>query len=213
MNADNKGFSLIELVIALAVSGIVLVGLSVLVTQSARNYKNESIDARIQTSLDNSFSIIEKEILNATGIQIYIENGEYNLRVNTTSELLGIRYDKDNKSLIYIDGSDESFIADNVYLCEFKLNKDCIKQTLDDDGRVTINDLSEKIMVDVKIGIEINGQKRELTKSFTTRNKSSDSLYLGMENNDGVLSFVKINKTDTEVTRISKDMRDAFIKW
>ena len=48
MKKDNKGFSLVELLIAIAISSIVLMALVMLITQAVRSYTKQTALAQIQ---------------------------------------------------------------------------------------------------------------------------------------------------------------------
>ena len=49
MKKDNKGFSLVELLIAIAISSIVLMALVMLITQAVRSYTKQTALAQIQS--------------------------------------------------------------------------------------------------------------------------------------------------------------------
>ena len=51
MKKDNKGFSLVELLIAIAISSIVLMALVMLITQAVRSYTKQTALAQIQSVL------------------------------------------------------------------------------------------------------------------------------------------------------------------
>ena len=51
MKEDNKGFSLVELLIAIAISGIVLTALVLLITQSVKSYGRQTALAQIKRVL------------------------------------------------------------------------------------------------------------------------------------------------------------------
>ena len=54
MKKDNKGFSLVELLIAIAISSIVLMALVMLITQAVRSYTKQTALAQIQSDADIS---------------------------------------------------------------------------------------------------------------------------------------------------------------
>ena len=58
MKKNNKGFSLVELMIALAISGIVMTALVLLVVQSVNCYGKQTALAQIQSDVDVSLNQI-----------------------------------------------------------------------------------------------------------------------------------------------------------
>ena len=60
MKKNNKGFSLVELMIALAISGIVMTALVLLVVQSVNGYGKQTALAQIQSDVDVSLNQISK---------------------------------------------------------------------------------------------------------------------------------------------------------
>jgi len=48
MKKDNKGFSLVELLIAIAISSIVLMALVMLITQAVRSYTKQTALAQMR---------------------------------------------------------------------------------------------------------------------------------------------------------------------
>ena len=63
MKKDNKGFSLVELLIAIAISSIVLMALVMLITQAVRSYTKQTALAQIQSDADISLNQMSKNIL------------------------------------------------------------------------------------------------------------------------------------------------------
>lgn len=70
MKRNNKGFSLVELLIAMAVSSIVLTALVLLVAQSVKSYSKQTSLAQIQSDADVVLNQISKSILEADCIYI-----------------------------------------------------------------------------------------------------------------------------------------------
>ena len=70
MKRNNKGFSLVELLIAIAVSSIVLSALVTLIVQAVRSYSKQTALAQVQSDADISLNQISKNILEANEIQL-----------------------------------------------------------------------------------------------------------------------------------------------
>ena len=79
MKKNNKGFSLVELMIALAISGIVMTALVLLVVQSVNGYGKQTALAQIQSDVDVSLNQISKNVLEADLIKL-IKTDDGNIR-------------------------------------------------------------------------------------------------------------------------------------
>ena len=86
MKKDNKGFSLVELLIAIAISSIVLMALVMLITQAVRSYTKQTALAQIQSDADISLNQMSKNILEATEIKIEKLNGDVTIYTNKVIE-------------------------------------------------------------------------------------------------------------------------------
>ena len=207
MKLDKKGFSFMEMLIALTISGIVLVSLSLLVSQSVRSYRVNTIKSKCQTNLDNAFSLIEDEILNACIIQIFMSEDKVSLSTYDKSNISigAVCYFDSNELRLIYDG-DESYISGNITECSFKINKDCIILTSNLDGSYAVENLIDNIMIDVTLCIEIDGYSRSLTKTFVTRNACNE-LSIGQINKDGTISYINLGQG----INISSDLIDIYI--
>ena len=86
MKKDNKGFSLVELLIAITISSIVLMALVMLITQAVRSYTKQTALAQIQSDADISLNQMSKNILEATEIKIEKLNGDVTIYTNKVIE-------------------------------------------------------------------------------------------------------------------------------
>ena len=71
MKRNNKGFSLVELLIAIAVSSIVLSALVTLIVQAVRSYSKQTALAQVQSDADISLNQLSKNILETNEIQLW----------------------------------------------------------------------------------------------------------------------------------------------
>ena len=49
---NNKGFSLVEILVALSISSIILLGISLFINAGSRSYKTTSVQATLQNETD-----------------------------------------------------------------------------------------------------------------------------------------------------------------
>ena len=137
MKKDNKGFSLVELLIAIAISSIVLMALVMLITQAVRSYTKQTALAQIQSDADISLNQMSKNILEATEIKIEKLNGDVTIYTNKVIEKKnnvevgiewGYYYDSSTQQLWYTNSnkSEMSLVCDNVTSFDVRISKDSI---------------------------------------------------------------------------------------
>lgn len=197
MRKDNKGFSLVELLIAIAISGIVLSALVLLITQSVKSYGRQTALAQIQSDADVSLNQIQKNVMEANEIKLKkTKNGssidvECYLDMEQTKTVVdgeehietyewGYYYNSAEKTLYYTDNlhnteENRSVVCDNV--TDFNVLLDSESVTLDSDG-ITIKNVSIRPQIAVSITISRMGQTRTVKREYITRNqlKSKDGL-------------------------------------
>ncbi|MCI7770995.1 MAG: prepilin-type N-terminal cleavage/methylation domain-containing protein [Eubacterium sp.] len=185
MKRNNKGFSLVELLIAMAVSSIVLTALVLLVAQSVKSYSKQTSLAQIQSDADVVLNQISKSILEAD--IIYIDKTDayvkfYTKKVDDTSDSTkpkikwGYYYDKAEKKLYYTDDtlSKKSEACDYVEDFDVKLSKSNF--TLK-DGHI-IEALPTNPEIQVSITLERMKNVRTVTREYMARNKIGDNITL-----------------------------------
>ena len=68
---NNKGFSLVEMLIALTIGGIVLSALVVLIQSSVHNFTNQTAQAQLQSDADIALNQVENDIMEADMLIMY----------------------------------------------------------------------------------------------------------------------------------------------
>lgn len=189
MKKDNKGFSLVELLIAIAISGIVLTALVLLITQSVKSYGRQTALAQIQSDADISLNQIQKNVMEANEFKIkksINSSGTVNVEFYTTRTTeeqtdvngnkktvtlneWGYYYDKEKKELYYADdtlSSDKmSLVCDNVKDFNVYINEDGLKW---DNTKIT--SIVKRPQIIVSITIERMGRERTVVRQYSTRN-------------------------------------------
>lgn len=178
MKRNNKGFSLVELLIAMAVSSIVLTALVLLVAQSVKSYSKQTSLAQIQSDADVVLNQISKSILEADTIYIDKTDAYVKFYTKTVSDTLkwGYYYDKAEKKLYCTDDtlSKKSEACDYVEGFDVKLSKSNF--TLK-DGHI-IEALPTNPEIQVSITLERMKNVRTVTREYMARNKIGDNITL-----------------------------------
>ncbi len=205
---NNKGFSFVELIIALAISSVVLFALGVFVSQSVRSYRRSTVNAKLETNIDNAMAFGESCVLNASSIRLFkVGDLVYLLSYDSDNNQVGLKYE--NETLYYIFNQEESFIAGNITDFSVKLNKDMISLTRKDSNSFNLDYVSDYPMLDITISSKLSGQERTINKSFSTRNSCKDKFYLGEGNSESSIDFVKLSTSENQV--IPTSLVDSFI--
>lgn len=186
MKRNNKGFSLVELLIAMAVSSIVLTALVLLVAQSVKSYSKQTSLAQIQSDADVVLNQISKSILEAD--IVYIDKSSdyvklYTKTVDDTSDPTspkhikwGYYYDKNEKKLYYTDDtfSKKSEACDYVEDFDVKLSKSNF--TLKDGHIIEVLPTNPELQV--SITLERMRSKRTVTREYMSRNRIGENITL-----------------------------------
>lgn len=188
---NRKGFSFIELIIALAISMLIISALGLLISQSVRSYSISNAKARLETNIDNSLSFAQSIIYNAQSIRIYEDNNGLTLMTyDSDNNLVGLRYREGE--LFYLYNGEESFICNNLTDFNIKINKDSIKLTTSNDSNYRIDYIADNLMIDITIKGSLLEVEREVTRSFATRNSCKENVYLAKVNEENSLEFVSL---------------------
>ena len=175
MKKDNKGFSLVELLIAIAISSIVLM-------QAVRSYTKQTALAQIQSDADISLNQMSKNILEATEIKIEKLNGDVTIYTNKVVEKKnstevgiewGYYYESATQQLWYInsDKSEMSLVCDNVTSFDVRISKDSIEL---DTARTfsTRNQLNDNITLGKSV-TSVEGDKDDVVNTLKVGNTLS----------------------------------------
>lgn len=180
----NRGFSLIELLVAVAIAGIILLMLSIMLVQGTKMFSGESDEVNIRNDYQIVRNQIEETIMEAKEIVI-VEAGEdlviYTGNVDTannhlTAEGSGvtteriITFDK-SEGKIYISSSYGQAVSEGNLLCstvtEFgiTISDKCMRDGSDNPelGLYYVNPLS------VDIVLKMAGQSNSVDSTMTVR--------------------------------------------
>lgn len=185
-NLNNKGVSLIELLIAIAVGAIVLSALTLLVTQATKGYRVQVETAQIQNEANITLNQIESAVMEAKEITVENEkapNGTEIAGGNTRYLVLS-----DNMVYIYDSTKETLYLADKKYtsqsdldtkasivcvdVTEFKvkIKKESFKTKDDGTGRQVINKIDNPVRMEITVNVKKNSRERTVSRISGVRN-------------------------------------------
>lgn len=183
---NNKGFTLTEVLVALAVSSVVITIVIAFISQGSRFYKTQSNTINLQNELQETSNVITDTLQEATYLSITSDSK--NLEVYTGS------YDiKEGKKLFTSDKGSSRYIlrdgtgiyvfdkADLNYVTEkdkpgyrYSDNIEAITISVSDKCKTTVGEsevITQPVMLDVYIKVTHNDTSRFENKTITLRNK------------------------------------------
>lgn len=183
---NNKGFTLTEVLVALAVSSVVITIVIAFISQGSRFYKTQSNTINLQNELQETSNVITDTLQEATYLSIISDSK--NLEVYTGS------YDiKEGKKLFTSDKGSSRYIlrdgtgiyvfdkADLNYVTEkdkpgyrYSDNIEAITISVSDKCKTKVGEsevITQPVMLDVYIKVTHNDTSRFENKTITLRNK------------------------------------------
>lgn len=179
-SGNNAGVTLIEMLVALAVSSIVMVAAMVLLTNGISSYRTQTITAQIQENADLALTHISDAILEAKVVNVDMadsETGSTKAFYVEKDQEYGYKYDRDSKTL-YVVTKDASGNFIESVLCTgvtyFKLQMLSASVEVDDkdgDGEDEIVDVNETVQLKVTIEVEESDITRRAARVTGIRNE------------------------------------------
>lgn len=183
---NNKGFTLTEVLVALAVSSVVITIVIAFISQGSRFYKTQSNTINLQNELQETSNVITDTLQEATYLSI-ISNSK-NLEVYTGS----YEIKEEKKLFTSVKGSSRYILrdgtgiyvfdkADTGYITEkdkpgyrYSNNIEEITVNISDKCKTEVADsevITQPVMLDVYIKVTHNDTSRFENKTITLRNK------------------------------------------
>ncbi len=200
LKLNNKAFSLVELLVTMAVSAIVLLVIGAFLTSGTRSFNKQSNSIDIQNELQSSSNFVIDALMESTELNIknetdaiVITTGDFDADNKVEPKL--ICWIKDTKKLFVTDMSSEEMAdsADDIsegycvskYVTNFTINIDEESYEHDEAGnRVTIDGkvvLKKAIILNVSIKVGNNGEERSDSRTIKLRNKLNKFVFNGTE--------------------------------
>lgn len=185
---NNKGFTLIEVLVALAVSSVVITIVIAFISQGSRFYKTQSNTINLQNELQETSNVITDALQEATYLKIASYNNALSVYTGSYKIVAGkklfinekgsSRYILRDGSGIYIyDKADMQYITDKDKPgYRYSNNIEAITVSINDKCKTKVGDskvITQPVMLDVYIKVTHNDTSRFENKTITLRNKIS----------------------------------------
>ena len=206
---NNAGFSLIELLVAVAVGSIVLAALSALLTQSVKGFNSQTTLSRLQNDASITMSQIEQSVMEATTLQISkVAGAEGNEMIKLMTKdkpedgQVVYIYDR-SEGKIYLAASIMedmgSLVCENVTSMDVSIMKDSVVTSGTDSAEI-IQEIGENVRVHVTCTLTSSNKTRTVSKTIGIRN-SIEEIKLGIKTGAGqsMVSAVSQRINDTDV--------------
>ena len=183
---NNKGFTLTEVLVALAVSSVVITIVIAFISQGSRFYKTQSNTINLQNELQETSNVITDTLQEATYLSITsnsknleVYTGSYEIKEGKmlfTSVKGSSRYIlRDGTGIYVFDKADTQYITDkdkpgyrysnNIEAITVSINEKCKTNVADSEV------ITQPVMLDVYIKVTHNDTSRFENKTITLRNK------------------------------------------
>lgn len=218
---DNKGFSLIELLVTIAVSGIVVLMISFMLVQGTNLFKNENEEIDIQNEVQIIRNQIAEVVMEAKTIVI-VEAGEdiviYTGSVNESNNYLIaetagedgasavtteriITYDRSEHKL-YISSTQASAVAEGNMLSDcvvdmdISINDKCMRVT--GEGETEEKYYVNPLSVDLKFKLACGKEETDMNVNVRVRNILTEVIKYKTDGRETLL----INRTEKQAYRV-----------
>lgn len=211
---NNKGFTLTEVLVALAVSSVVITIIIAFISQGSRFYKTQGNTINLQNELQETSNVITDALQEATYLKITSDNNALSVYTGAYKNVQGKRLfinEKGSSRYILRDGSgiyiydkaDTSYVADKDKPgYRYSNNVEAITVSISDKCVTTVGSskvITQPVMLDVYIKLTHNDTSRFENKTITLRNKinsleiNGDIYTLGSNGSQLVLSGTNAN--------------------
>lgn len=183
---NNKGFTLTEVLVALAVSSVVITIVIAFISQGSRFYKTQSNTINLQNELQETSNVITDALQEATYLRITSDSNNLAVYTGSYKNVDGKRVflsDKGSSRYILRDGTgiyvfdkaDLSYVTDKDRPgYRYSDNIEAITISISDKCKTTVGGskvITQPIMLDVYIKVTHNNTSRFETKTITLRNE------------------------------------------
>ena len=183
---NNKGFTLTEVLVALAVSSVVITIVIAFISQGSRFYKTQSNTINLQNELQETSNVITDTLQEATYLSIIsnsknleVYTGSYEIKEGKklfTSVKVSSRYIlRDGTGIYVFDKADTGYITEKDKPgYRYSNNIEEITVNISDKCKTEVADsevITQPVMLDVYIKVTHNDTSRFENKTITLRNK------------------------------------------
>lgn len=198
IKSDNSAFTLVELLVSLAISGIVIVMIALMMTNGTMLFRNERVKIDLQNELQAVDSFVTQTVMEAKTLDINNKSGQLDTLytgVRDVDDALAsldggaltteriITYDPDNKSLYitksYIANLTKGYLISG-YVTEFKvsIDEDCktykeVVNPINNTVTYEHDGYSNPIILNVSVTITDGTKNKHKDMVITARNELS----------------------------------------
>lgn len=202
---NNRGLSLVEVLVALAIASIVATLIMSLVSSGSSFFKKQSSSIDLQNELQETSNKIADALMEATKLSITDDSAMLVVKTGDFSEanpkvkpkcIIWVKPHDDMGGMVYVMDTDAPASIDEAYegycmskyVSDFsiKIDDSCLK--LDDDGNVKQDALGNKIygqpiVLNISIKVSNDDESKQDSKTITLRNRITTFNYMGKELN------------------------------
>lgn len=176
--SGNSGMSLVELLVALAVSSVVMLAAMMLLIQGTNSYRAQTTGAQLQEDANITLNHISDSIMEATVVEI--SNSE---SVSGNTQVFFVNDDTrywldESKETLYIrkkdpvSGSDiDSVLCTNVKKFRVQVISTSVKTEKDASGKYRVTGINNPIQLKVNLEVESNNISRDVSRVTALRNR------------------------------------------
>lgn len=202
---NNKGLSLVEVLVALAITGIVATIIMSLISSGTGFYRRQSNSIDLQNELQETSNKISDALMEATQIEVTDSDGMLVIKTGNFSEenakvqpkcIVWVKPYNEKNGAIYVmdtevpasfDEAAEGYcMSECVEDFSIEIDESCLKT--DESGHVQTDASGNEIyrqpvMFNVSIKVSDNGEEKHDSKTITLRNRIDKLIYMGNEYN------------------------------
>lgn len=186
---DNKGLSLIEIMVALAIGGIVLGALMMVLSQSLAGYRKQLVLSQIQNDVNIALNQMSDKIMEADRITIKNVGDGKTEYIKLKDDMYYI-YDSDAQILYQsksLSDAQKSLLCENVADFKIRLEKSCLDI---DDTLNRVTGIRDNVQLSVCIQVERQQESRTVERVIKVRNPIEDVFFVSEGTSKSVKEYL-----------------------
>ena len=208
---QNKGFSLAELLVALAVGSVVILIIGAFITQGTRFFNRQSNSINLQNELQELSNVISDTLqeasyldLNKTGgaeKAFSILTGKKDVVdgvtqfVSVTGTERDIEWEEGKPLYIFDSVAGSEVDSEDMAGYEYSNHITKIRVSIDDKCKLSANQFSQPLILKLEITVGYGKEERSASKTITLRNYLDGFVYGGKEYVRGINNILALPTT------------------
>ena len=163
---NNKGYSLVELMLTLFIFGIVMVGIALIMRTTTVSYKDGNAEVTMQTEAQIIANQVEELLVDATDVssKVSLDADRYYYAITSNGEVHNVMFNGKDNRMYYQMGTVDDTPDDWMLMAEYVSSFTILGLTSDPDSADCDN------MVTVKINMDKSGYNYATVKEVYFRN-------------------------------------------